>query len=119
MMLYSNLPVFKVAYDLNVRLFEIVKKFDREYKYTLGERLKKISLKLIINIYRTNRDIEHKLKHISKARVNIEKIRLLIRIAKDLRILSLKAFVSLQEKIESISKQLSSWHKYESKNTRV
>jgi hypothetical protein len=118
-MLYSNLPVFKVAYDLNIRLFEIVKNFAREYKYTLGEKFKKISLKLIINIYKANRDMEYKLKHISKARVNIEKIRLLVRIAKDLRILSLKAFVSLQEKIESISKQLSSWHKYESQNARV
>jgi four helix bundle protein len=115
-LIYSNLPVFKLAYDLNIELFLVVKKFEREYKYTLGEDMKKLSLRLIINIYKANRDTRTKEAFILEARANLEEIRLLIRITKDLRVLSLKKFVALQEKIEPISKQLSSWYNFEVKN---
>ena len=88
-MLYSNLPVFKITYDLNIDIFLIVKNFHREYKSTLGEKLKKFSLKLIVNIYKANRDKTTKLKYILKAREVLEKIRLLVRIAVDMKILSI------------------------------
>ena len=74
---------------------------------------------MIINIYKANRDKDKKQVYLQKARKNLEKIRLLLRVAKDLKVLSLKKFVRLQPKIESISKQLSSWLKYELKNGRV
>lgn len=106
-----------MAYDLNVELFIIIKKFDREYKYTLGEEIKKLSLKLIIDIYKANRDKNTKLHFITEAKTDIEEIRLMIRIARDIKTLPLKKFVRLQEKIEPISKQLSSWYKYEYKNS--
>jgi hypothetical protein len=32
---YNNLPVYKTSYDLLLEVFEVVKKFPREYKYTL------------------------------------------------------------------------------------
>ena len=118
-MTYNELPVYKIAYDLNLELFGIVKMFERDYKYTLGEKIKKSSLKLIINIYKANRDKNTKLSYLLKAREDIEKIRLMLRIAKDLKIINLKKFVMVQPKIEAISKQLSSWQKYEEKNGRV
>jgi hypothetical protein len=71
-MLYTELPVFKLAYDLNVELYQIIKKFDREYKYTLGENIKKLSLGLILNIYRANRDKATKVHFILKSREEIE-----------------------------------------------
>ena len=66
MMIYDNLPVYKIAYDLNIELFMLVKSFEREYKYTLGEKLKNNSLKLIINIYKANRDKITKIDYILK-----------------------------------------------------
>jgi len=44
----------------------------------------------------------------------VETIRLFLRLLKDLRQVNLKKFVDLNEKIESVSKQLSAWQK----NTR-
>jgi hypothetical protein len=41
MELYNALPVFRSTYDLLLAYFRFTKEFGKEYKYTLGERLKK------------------------------------------------------------------------------
>jgi len=41
MPLYLYLPVYKASYDLLLELFRFAKDFNREYKYTLGESIKK------------------------------------------------------------------------------
>jgi len=32
---YDNLPVYKASYDLLLLIFNVVKEFKKEYKYTL------------------------------------------------------------------------------------
>jgi hypothetical protein len=70
-------------------------------------------MKLILSIYKTNSSPEKEIRFLllREARETLELIRLLLRLTKDLKQISLKSFVSLNEKIESISKQLSSWQK--------
>ena len=41
MALYSDLPVYKSTYDLLVAIFSFTKDFNKVYKYTVGESLKK------------------------------------------------------------------------------
>jgi hypothetical protein len=43
MALYSDLPVYKSTYDLLVDIFCFTKDFKKEYKYTVGESLKKFT----------------------------------------------------------------------------
>jgi len=47
MALYSDLPVYKSTYDLLVPIFSFTKDFNREYKYTVGESLKKETIELL------------------------------------------------------------------------
>jgi hypothetical protein len=107
---YNQLPVYKVSYDLLVETFKTVKDFNREYKYTLGENIKKETMEMVIDIYRANSSFAKK-PYIQKARERIEVIRILFRLAQDLKQFGLKRFVDVNEKIESISKQLSAWEK--------
>ena len=105
---YNHLPVYKASYDLLVELFRFTKDFNREYKYTLGESIKKETIEMITNIYRANSTYS-KTAIIQSARKNVEVIRLFLRLLKDLKQVSLKKFVFLNEKIESVSKQLTAW----------
>ena len=41
MALYSELPEYKDTYDLLLAIFRFAKDFGKEYKYTVGESLKK------------------------------------------------------------------------------
>ena len=54
MALYYDLPVFKDVYKLILLIFEYTKDFSKEYKYTLGQDLKKDSMVLMRSIYRAN-----------------------------------------------------------------
>jgi hypothetical protein len=45
MALYSELPVYKATYDLLLAIFRFTKDFGKEYKYTVGESLKKETIK--------------------------------------------------------------------------
>jgi hypothetical protein len=110
MALYNHLPVYKTGYDLLVELFRFVKDFSREYKFTLGESIKKETIDMITNIYRANGSL-HKVPLIQGARENVEVIRLYLRLLKDLQQISLEKFIRLNELIESVSKQLTAWQK--------
>jgi len=110
MAIYDTLPVYKVSYDFLLDLFKFTKHFDREYKYTLGEDLKKETTALITNIYRANSS-QSKKELLQSARENLEVVRLYLRLIKDLKQINLDKFIALNEQIESVSKQLSAWQK--------
>jgi hypothetical protein len=108
--LFSDLPVYKATYDLLLAIFQFTKDFSKDYKYTVGESIKKETLELLTLIYRANvkRD---KNEVLIEARERIEVIRLFIRIMKDMQQISIKQFVQINESVENVSKQLSGWQK--------
>ncbi len=94
--LYSCLSVYKATYDLLIAIFQFTKDFGKEYKYKVGESLKKETIELLTLIYRANlkRDKQEVLQ---EARERIEVIRLFIRLMKDMKQISLKQFVQINE----------------------
>jgi uncharacterized protein YpuA (DUF1002 family) len=110
MAIYLHLPVYKASYDLLIEMFKTIKDFNREYKYTLGENMKKEAIEMVTNIYRANASFSKK-PYIEKAREKIETIRIFFRLTRDLRQVSLERFVDINENIENVSKQLSAWER--------
>jgi four helix bundle protein len=110
MTLVYELSVYKASYDLLVEIFDLVKHFSREYKYTVGEKLKDEALEMLMNIYRANTRKEKK-ETLQKAREHLEVVRLLMRLTKDLKQININRFVDVNKKIEEISKQLTGWQK--------
>ena len=113
MALFSELPVYKIGYDLLIGIYKRTSNFSREYKYTMGERLKNETTDLLVNIYKANKSKkETRLQYIDGARQNVEVVRLLLRVCKDLKVIGLKGFVALNMQVEELSKQLTSWQKH-------
>ena len=115
MSVYYDLPVYKQSYDLLLDIFKLTKEFNREYKYTIGEELKKETTAMIINIYRANRSAK-KADYIADARENIEVIRLLVRLLKDLKQITVAKIAKLNLVIEELSKQLTAWGNHSKNN---
>jgi len=107
---YNELPVYKATYDLLLEMFSFTKDFSKEYKYSVGESLKKETIELITLIYRAN-SRHNKQSTLQTAREHIEVIRLLIRLMKDMQQISLKRFVQVNKQVENVSKQLTGWQK--------
>lgn len=107
---YDELPVYKASYDLLLEIFLFTKEFNKEFKYTVGESLKKETLELITLIFQANSKTDKK-ETIQTAREKIEVVRLFIRLMKDLKQISIKKFVQVNKQVENVSKQLTGWQK--------
>ena len=86
----------------------VTKGFPREYKYTLGQKLKDEVLELVILIYRAN-SAKNKTEHISMIVERVQLVQLLIRLCHDMRILQRKHYVDLAEKTDSLARQAQGW----------
>jgi hypothetical protein len=68
---------------------------------------------MLLNIYKANKSKkENRGTYIDLARQNVETVRLLLRICRDLNVIGLKGFVALNVPIEDLSKQLAAWSVY-------
>jgi hypothetical protein len=100
---YNELPVYKATYDLLLERFKFTKEFNKEYKYTVGESMKKETIELISLIYRANSRPD-KQATLQTAREHIEVIRLLIRLMHDMHQIGLNRFVAVNQQMD-----ISSW----------
>jgi len=108
MALCYDLRVYKDTYDLSLKIFEYTKDFDREYKYSLGQDMKSDVLKLMRSIYRANKSFK-KREHLEKFLDDFEILKLEIRLAGDMKILSVKKQATLVSLMEKIGKQITGW----------
>ena len=107
---YQHLPIYKLTYDILLRTMIATKDFPREYKHTLGQKIKDELMELVILIYRANSAI-NKQQHIESIMERIQAIQLLMRLSHDMKILSRKHYAALSEMTDSLGKQAQGWLK--------
>lgn len=110
MAMYDELLVYKATYDLLLAIFKFTSGFAKEYKYTVGETLKKETIDFLTLIYRAN-SRHDKAETLQATREQIEVIRLMIRLMKDMRQITLQQFVQINQTVENVSKHLNGWQK--------
>jgi hypothetical protein len=108
MALYYDLPVFKEVYQLIMKIFECTNDFPKEYKYTLGQDMKRDGIQLVRSIYRANK-AKNKTEYLEQFLDDFEVLKLEIRLCVDMKILSIKKQAELSQMMESISKQITGW----------
>ena len=108
---YYHLPIYKEAYGVLLDIFKRVQKLDREYKHTIGERLKEECLDIIKNIYLASKSSKMRKKYYLKQILDsIVHLKVLLRILKDLGAISIDNHVALVQKMENLSKQATGWY---------
>jgi four helix bundle protein len=105
---YNHLPIFQLTYQLTLEIHRATHQFPREYKYTLGQKLKEIVSDVLDMIVEAN-SAEEKTEILEGARLKLERLRIHLRLANDLEILGLKRYEAFNRTLEEISKQLSGW----------
>ncbi|MDD2324401.1 MAG: four helix bundle protein [Alphaproteobacteria bacterium] len=107
---YKHLPIYKAAYDLLLRLMMATKDFPRDYKYTLGEKMRDEVLELILFIYRANSAAD-RTAHITEILERIQLVEVMLRMAHDLRVLPRGKYAGLVEMTDSLARQAQGWLK--------
>ncbi len=108
MALYYDLKVFQEVYQLILKVFEFTKDFPREYKYTLGQDMKRDAIVLVRSIYRANK-VKNKTEYLEQFLDDFEILKLEIRLCVDLKIMSFKKKSEIALLMEGIGKQITGW----------
>lgn len=118
MALYYDLPVFKEVYQLTLRLFQLTTDFPREYKFTLGQDLKRDCIILVRYIYRANKT-KDKTQYLEQFLDHFEIVKFEVRLCADLKLITMKLRAELSLKLESIGKQITAWRNSGSKSQNL
>ena len=108
---YEHLPIYKVGLDLCVYFEKIIRHFDRHHKYIIGADLRKLSIKSVKLIIKAN-DTQNKLPLLLELKDNLEEIKILIKICKEVRAFnSFRSFAVSIKMVDNLIKQCNGWIK--------
>jgi hypothetical protein len=106
----EELQIYRDASELIKRVFIIVKQFPRDYKFTIGTRIQNTALDCIDLIYRASRH-RNKKEDLDNLVASLDFLSYLIRISKDMNIVTEKQYGLFIERSVPCVKQASGWLK--------
>lgn len=105
---YQHLPIYKVTYDLLSLIVKKTKDFPRDFKYSLGDRLREECIDLVVFIYKAN-STKNKKEHLNQILERVQVIELMVRLSKDLNLLNVKSYSEIVVLTDSIGRQTQGW----------
>lgn len=110
MAIYSQLPIYKVAYDLLSVATDYVQNMPRPFKAAIGGRMRDLCVELVLLIFKANcaRD---KAPHLETLLERLEETQLLLRLCQDKRFISRAQYAKAVELTTSVGKQANGWKK--------
>lgn len=108
MALHSELPIYKVAYDLLTHVVQITRSIPRDFKKSIGDKIRDECVEVTVLIFRANvaRD---KTPHLQKLIERLQVAELLLRLSRDLRLIATKQYADAIALTQSIGKQATKW----------
>ena len=87
-MVYMELPIFEETYRFVLWIYPAVNKFPKSQRFVLGQQIENLALDILKGVIRANGERD-KLPYLKDVSVRLDLLRILIRLAKDLRLLSI------------------------------
>jgi four helix bundle protein len=108
--MYKNLAIFEKTYDLILWIYPTVNKFPKSQRFVLGQHIENTVLELLEGIIEANsqKDKTFYLKNLS---IKLDKLRILIRLSKDFKFISIRQYKFVSETINEVGKMLGGWIK--------
>jgi len=106
----SELVIYQKHYDLMLYAFPIINRFPRNQRFVLGQQIQNCMVDIARNIVRANKQRSKK-STLFQIDIQLEELRLLIRLAKDLHILAVKQYGIMAERMNEIGRLLGGWMK--------
>jgi len=106
----QNLIIFQKVYDLILWLYPTVNKFPKSQRFVLGQQIEATVLEILKKVIEANAEI-NKLPYLKKISVELDKLRILTRLSKDLKFISINQYQFASEKSNEIGKVLGGWMK--------
>ena len=106
----DQLVIFEKAYELIRWLYPAVRKFPKAQRFVLGQQIENTALDVLRGIIRANAERE-KLPYLKRISVDLDTLRILLRLAKDLEFISVRQWAFAAERMNEVGKLLGGWMK--------
>lgn len=98
------------TYDFILWLYPIINRLPKNHRHVLGKTLEELALALLLSLMKANKARGEERKRLQcEASDNLDYLRIMIRLAKDIRLMSVKQYTLCAEKLNEIGRMLSSW----------
>lgn len=109
---YKHLPIYKTTYELLEAVTRKTKDFPRDFKYSLGDKIRNECIELVVFIYKANSLRQQREEHLHQILERVQVIELMLRLAKDLRLFNVNAFSEIVALTDSLARQAQGWIKH-------
>lgn len=110
MAIHTSLPIYKVAYDLFQEVTTVTKNMPRDFKISLGGRIRDEALEIVTLIFRANVS-QQKAAHLTELLERVQVVELLLRLSRDMRFISTGQYAKAITFTDSVGKQANGWRK--------
>lgn len=104
----DDLVIYQKTYDFILWLYPLVNKFPKNQRFVLGQRIENKTLDLVHSIMAANAETS-KAEMIKQAGVELDELRMLVRLAKDLHFVSIRQYGLAADRMNEIGRLLSGW----------
>lgn len=108
----EQLIIYQKFYDLVVWLIPVINKIPKSHRLVLGKHMEELCILILLLLVKANKSTGQTR---TAMQINIsdelDSLRILIRLNKDLRFMSIKQYSSAAEKLNEIGRMLSGWMK--------
>lgn len=107
-----DIPIFKKAYDLYKLLHTYRHGVAKQDRHTIWQRLENAALDLLESILSASQTAKlEKVAILQKASVKLNLVRVFVRLLKETKVIDLKKYVSIEERVDEIGRMLGGWIK--------
>jgi ribosome modulation factor len=110
MALHKDLPVYKLAYDLLSLATDLTRNMPRDFKASLGGRLRDECLEVLVLVARANAALD-KGPHLTTLLEHLQVAELLLRLAHDKEFISHRQYSRSVLVTDSVGAQVGGWRK--------
>lgn len=108
----DNLIIFQKTYNFIKEIYPVINNFPKSHRPVLGRHIEKICIQILLLIIKAN-----KLRDIQRSRLQdeisgqLDSLRILIRLSKDLKFISIGQYTVTAKQLNEISKMVYCWSK--------
>ena len=106
----EHLIIFQKTYILIREIYKDCNNFPKSQRFVLGQRIENTAVNIVEHIVAAN-TAGDKASYLAELSLEIEKLRIFLRLSKDLSFLSFKRYELLSARLDEIGRMLGGWAK--------
>lgn len=110
MALHTDLPIYKQAYDFLDVVTDLAKNMPRDFKQSIGGKLRDEAVEITVLIFRAN-CAQEKAPHLSDLIERLQVAELLLRLSRDKRLIATSQYAKAIQLTGSIGRQAGGWRR--------